>query len=115
MTRCDRTPLGFRILRSWSGLARSFAAVPILLYSKALFAASNNVDVIVSKLRPCLHVAHGSAHKVGCAVLMLVSVCAGMSMAQAESRNQGHPYSIMAPEPGTLPALSPRGDPWRTR
>jgi hypothetical protein len=39
--------------------------------------------------------------------LMILSACLTASAGQAQNRNQGYPYSIMAPEPGTFPGVIP--------
>jgi hypothetical protein len=41
------------------------------------------------------------------AALMILSACLTAPAAQAQNRKQGYPYSIMAPEPGTFPGVTP--------
>lgn len=50
--------------------------------------------------------AYCQAFCCGLAALVL-SVCSAMPAAQAQSRNQAYPYSILAPEPGTFPGVIP--------
>jgi hypothetical protein len=44
-----------------------------------------------------------------CSGLAALLLSAGLAIpaAQAQNRNQGYPYSIMAPEPGTFPGVIP--------